>query len=376
MEWVYISQADEPTIYEGDSLATTKSKSSPHIHLLSSNAPVEDPKSDPDAEAEYYGDQDVIREQISPAQAFETFAGKTFPTGQRPDFSGSIYAEATDAVVKPSTVPARTLRLPSSESRSERLARLVAEVDALATESRGDEGNKDDAFAQISALRHQLTEMEDNINANSLPVRLISPQKNVPDNVEHPESQPRGVTLKMISPNVSILSALEQRVAALESSIGVSHLEEYCSGIALAPMLDDVQTRLALITDPTLPERLKKDAQDIANVLHKELQEERGEQVLRTATLLEKMDKWEYIAESVPMVVERLRSLKCVQEEAMHFSTTLASIGKQVDILQQRNETNSTLIQNVQRSLEVNVATVQKNMDLLDQQLQSLNKRA
>lgn len=378
MEWVYSGRTDEPAVFEGDSLAKSEEPKRKLIDIFSSRAPVEEAVSEPEPEVEFYGDEDVIEERVSPIQAFETFAGKIFPTNQRSDFSGSIYAEAHDAPRHHSQKLPRLGKLQGSESRPERIARIRAEIDAMAAEASAEDiGEDSEAFAQLSALRNSLSSIEEKTRISTKlhpSIRKMPPQGDAAKAVDDGNEADGAVTLQMVLPNVSVMSSLERRVAAIEDFVGVSHLEDACNGTALGSMLEDVRDKLALVTDKDLPDRLKKDAQDIAAVLHKELQDEGGAQLLHTASTLEKMEKWEHVAETVPVVVERLRSLKRVQDEAVRFTATLDALGKQVDSIQLRRDTNSKLVDNVQRSLEANMKTVHENLNILNEKIAEIPK--
>lgn len=377
MEWVYIAPSDEPAVFEADAIVQPDESSKRVIDIFSSKLPVEDPVSDPD-EPEYYGDEDVVEERVSPVEAFETFAGKHFPVGRDPDFSGSIYAESSNARVKPvhSEVAKRWRHLPSSETRSQRLARLSAEVAALRAEYEENEDDSgSDALTTLSSLRDQLNEIDNSISSGRLSGRKnmsVLPVINRLDESVDSGTNSGGLSLHLTSPSIPVLSTLEKRIAALESTVGVCKLEEPCDGDSLGTILEDVRVRLALIKDENLPQKLKRDAHDIARILQSDLQNEKGSEILRAATTLEKMEKWKDLAETVPLVIERLRSLKRVQEEAEQFSSTLATMGSNLDSLQQRSDANCSLAENVRNSLKTNMKAVQENLDLLNEKVATL----
>lgn len=359
MEWVYNSSSDEPTIFEGDSHGSC-AQPSPFDIFASSSAVEDEPRSE--CEAEFYGSSDEPDEVLPPEQAFLKFAQRSAATPRDADFSSAIYAEAAAKPVPRRIRPTN----PAAESRRERVARITAELDALATEVGIEADKPADALADLSALRQQLRDIE--VAAPRQPRARLLPARESGLGGERTDLH-SGVTVQMVSPDLATVAALERRVAALESSVGVSHLTEACNGKALAGMLDDVQNRLELVADRTLPERLKNDARDVAEILQKELQNEHGADVVRAATVLEKMEKWEHVADTVPLVVERLRCFKKLQDEAGQFVASLSALGKQVDALAKRKETNGSLIANVQRSLEANVKTVQENLDILERKL-------
>lgn len=361
MEWVYNGSSDEPTLFEGDSHGS--SLYPPPFDIFASSSAVEDePRSE--CEAECYGSSDEPDPVLPPEQAFRKFAERSAATPRHADFSTAIYAEAA---AKP--VPRRIHpRNPAAESRKERIARIAAELDTLAADAGVEADQAADGLADLSVLRQQLRDIEAAVTAPRQPRSRVLPVRELDSGEERMPSH-SGVTVQMVSPDLATVAALERRVSALETSVGVSHLTEACDGKTLASMLDDVQNRLELVADRTLPDRLKNDARDIADILQNQLQSEHGADVVRAATVLEKMEKWEHVADTVPLVVERLRCFKKLQDEAGQFVASLAALGKQVDALGKRSETSGSLIANVQRNLEANVNIVQVNLDILERKL-------
>lgn len=359
MEWVYNPPPDEPTVYETSSPPKSPVKSTlPSI--FASRLPVEEPASEPEIEPEYIGDE-LDEQLISPEAAFEKFAGRVFLTSNPPDFSGCIYSEASiPTPVAPSLPLASTRDVLPKESRSERLARLSKEVEALAQETYVDSDNSD-TLSDLASLRDQLSLIESSITNGATATRML------PKVAHSLSTESDAVTVQFISANPQHLCSLERRVAALEAMVGPQHLE---ASKPLWELVSDVEDHMALLRDPELPKMLRRDAQDIAAVLQQELHQERGADLLRTAAILDKMEKWEATAGSVPLVVERLRSLKRVQQEATCFVDTLAKVAAQVDRIERRRGENKELIENVRRNLENNLATVKENLDILHSRLE------
>lgn len=356
MEWVYNNDLEEPTLFEGTSHASAQSITAPFDLFAPGPAVESDPHSE--GEPEYFGEADSPDHRVPPEQAFALFA-------RHVDFSPAVHIDP------PPQAGPRTARLPASETRSARLARLSAEVAALAAEVGMDSQlNTSPALHDLSQLREQLREIEASVAAGALPpcrMSLISVRSS-PEDATNALMKPTSASLPSRQ-SANILPTLERRVAALENSIGVSHLSPACDGKAFGPLLEDVRTRLELVSDVSLPEKLKVDAREIAAILQRQMQSERGAGALRTAMVLEKMERWEHLAETVPLVVERLRSFKHLQNEAACFVDALKSVGKQVDLLIQRSSANAMLISGVQNSLEKNVRAVQDNLAILQDKL-------
>lgn len=369
MEWVYNAPTDEPTLYETDPAPETNSKT---IHQLfsSSAAPVEEPVSEP--EDEYYGDPDVIEERVSPVEAFQTFAGRTFAV-PLPHFSPTIYAEASQNVVNPGKDAKQPSIFPARESREEKLKRIAAEIDALKHDFGIDENMEESsALYQLSSLRDNLDQIEQTMYKQPNTISPIS-SAFTPPSQSKLDDQPMQKTIQIISPDVSLLSSLETRLADMEKSVGICQPDTVCP-IPLGQTLADIQTRLALVTDPTLPSRLKQDAQQIAQLLQEQLRSDGGQKILEAAQTLQGVQKCENLIRSVPYLVERLRSLRKTQDEAMQFSNTIEALTMQVNQIEQRSIRNAELIENVGKSLQTNLKIVEDNLQLLNEKLDAVRE--
>eukprot|EP00178_Gracilaria_changii_P027432 TRINITY_DN876_c1_g1_i1.p3 TRINITY_DN876_c1_g1~~TRINITY_DN876_c1_g1_i1.p3 ORF type:complete len:398 (-),score=102.63 TRINITY_DN876_c1_g1_i1:3931-5124(-) len=385
MEWVYIPQTDEPVVFEQPpsppSSAAASEQSAQPLHFFAATSPaVEQPLHEQQHEDEYYGDDVVVNERISPVKAFEMFAGSVFPIADASDFSDSIYAPSAPVASKRISFAAAAPRLPASESRSQKLKRLRTEVESLASEwaplqqqQQQQQQQPQSQLPDLTLLRTSLQQIEDNLNAELRPNRTIR----VTTDAEHchmnatesNHATKQAMTVQMLSPNVCVLQSLEKRVTAMEKALGIPRLDQHNQTIPLSPLLEDVRVRLALITDQTLPQRLKKDAEDIARILQSELRDEQGAHIVRMASVLHKIEKWEAVAESLPIVVQRFRCLKRVQDDATQFMQCLTVLEKQLDALQKRSDTNHSLVQKVRQNLETNMDAVEKNLDVLNSKL-------
>lgn len=362
MEWVYNPPHEEPSVFEGKALDSTPATPAP-FDLFSPAPPVESADPHPELdEPEFYGDADTPDPKVPPEEAFALFA-------QRVDFSAAIHSD-----VPAPKVSRHTKSCARSETRTERLRRVSAEVAALAVESGFEplHGWTTTTLPDLGELREQLRDIERCAAkgaAASLGVSGLRPGSAA----QQDENAPGTTTLRVIhespeDPTV-VLSALQRRVADLETSVGVSHQNSLHDGKAIGPLLDDVRVRLELASDDTLVEKLKEDAREIAEVLQRQVNNERTCESLRLATVLEKMERWESLADTVPLVVQRLRGFKRLQDEAASFATALSAIAKQVDSMTQRCSTNAALVAEVQQNLEQNIKSVHENLNILEQRL-------
>lgn len=350
MEWVYTTPPDSITLFEGDAHASPLPKSQP-FDLFAPFQPVESAPA-PEQEPEYYGAADLNENTLTPEAAFLKFAGIVYAPAE--------IAPASSTVTAPCASP---------RSRKERIAQVATELAALEQESEGP--GESEPAENLSELRKQLSAIERSLSTKKaavLPRRAADANKDRADIDSTKEECNKPATLRLVSPDVALITTLERRVGALEKMVGFAH-DESCEGVALAPLMRDVKSRLDLLEDPSITERLKQDAKDIAEVLRREVHSDAGKQALQTAEVLRKMEHWEDVAQTVPVVVERLRCLKRVQDEAAGFVDTMCKMGETIDALSKRKEENEALIANVQRSMRENMQTVQRNLDLLDERL-------
>lgn len=379
IEWVYLAESDEPTVFETETPKQTHPQYNEAVEtFFNSQRAAEQPSSESTPEGEYFGDDeqdehDIIDDRIPPEKAFETFLGRNFPTQHQPyDYSTSLYSKTN--TVPPSNKHRHSVRLQHVESKSERLARLTAEVEQLSVDSGlSADQPATDAFNQLKQLRAQLHTIEQ--NASYIPPPFIpTTQDQDDDKPSHAQLSSSPVMPQPISPNFDTISLLERRLSTLENSIGVAQLENSFDGTSITSLVEDVRARLCMLTDESLPDRLKDDAKQIAQVLRSDLQTDRGEDALRTATLLDKMQEWQPLVDTLPILIDRLSSVRHLHQEADHFVAAMQSITKQVDNLESRHNTNDKLLQTVQQSLQINIKSVNDNIDLLKSRLDVTDK--
>lgn len=384
-DWVYIAAEsdDEPSIYETET--TWHSQPIQHIDVLfKSDAAVEEPYSDAQTEPHIYADEndeDIIEDRVPPETAFELFLARNFPISDkslaRHDFSGSIYHEEQTTTKTSQGLPLLKKGLPGAESRDERLQRLMHEVEGLANEVglNPSENAAAETLVQVNQLRQQLIDI--NLHCSlpastafskihpSLPLSL-STEKNVnkgsgKDSEDIAGGETDNNNIKLISPSLSTVYALERRVASLESSVNVHDLERTFDGQSIADVLHDVKTRLAFATDPKLSSRLCEDAQRIASILSKSDLSD----TLRLGSLLDKMYEWQPIIDDLPIIIDRLTCVRHLHEEAAHFVESASKLSKLLDQLDSRASQNRSLLNTVRTTLQSNMETVNQNLDSL-----------
>lgn len=154
--------------------------------------------------------------------------------------------------------------------------------------------------------------------------------------------QPDPVKLSALTAETSLRGLLEavSRLSTKSALLQPSHLD------MIEARLAGLQSKLQTITE-------KRDAISDADTQSK------------IAELYELVKKWNHVADSLPLIVERLSELKELHEEASEFNYTLSAIEAEQKSLDENLKTYSKLLQDVKTSLEENMENVKKNLSAL-----------
>lgn len=397
VEWVYMGDLDEPSVLE----AYTGEREHDETHQLDdffdssqpvelvSSEPIDKDNDQPYSSQEYIGDDGIVDDRIPRETAFETFIGKNFQTQASYDFSSSLYTkEVHDSVSGQQPLQSKSSTiLPGAESTQERLNRLTAEIQALSAETAASKQDPTEINnALLSELREQLRAIEDASNfvppisypmslknASSKGTDLLKRQSPAIEDVTLPgvepsssELRPEGVIpIELVAPAIDTLNMLERRVAMLERTVGVTDLEATFDGTTLATLTKDVRTRLAFVADEHLAAKLKEDARQIAHMLRNDMQSQRAKDALHIATILDKLQSFLPLLDSLPLLVDRLTTVRHLHVEASKFSSVLAALSTKLDRLESQRDANQELLETVRSSMALNIQTVNSNLDIL-----------
>lgn len=392
-EWVYLADLDEPAVLEAytggrddedtqllDSLFTSTSAvevSSDDGDSPTATTSATDKRVKSKVSEEYFGDDGIVDDRIPPETAFETFLGKNFPVQPSYDFSSSLYNARPETAGQSLPNAVSSSVLPGAESREERLARLTAEVNALAAETGASNQSPTDAiFEGLSELREQLCAIENtSINVPTIPSATLLNSKTRDDsNSDKKEEPSNDVSVKLVAPATETLSLLERRVSSLERAVGVADLEAEFDGVTLAALTKDVRTRLAFVTDEDLPAKLKEDARQIAHMLRNDMQSQRAKDALRVATILDKLHSFFPLLDTLPVLIDRLVSVRRLHTEAANFSQALSNLAVQLDRIEERRDANKDLLESVRSSMDLNIQTVNSNLAILKEHIENVRQ--
>ncbi|GLD99679.1 hypothetical protein PINS_up008405 [Pythium insidiosum] len=188
--------------------------------------------------------------------------------------------------------------------------------------------------------------------------------------------------------------ALESRLAALEKVIGAKNPRElHIDGIqsSAAPNadlisvveemekrvgmlneknLDAVKTRTtALVHELTLLQKLK-ESPGVHGALNAQADREKLQQIY------EKMLRVDDVAASVPALIDRLATLKSLHDDSLDLTERTRRMEQSQTRLHELLESDATLLENMEKSLEENVAVFQRNIQALDERMTRLLGRS
>ncbi|KAA0197374.1 Dynactin subunit [Fasciolopsis buskii] len=177
--------------------------------------------------------------------------------------------------------------------------------------------------------------------------------------------QPEPTKLSALTSDTAQHSLLEaaSRLSARSSLLQPSHLD------MIEARLSSLQTKLQSITEKR-EAIADADTQNKASIsiIFRSITVNRL-QILLVAELYELVKKWNDVADSLPMIVERLTELKELHEEAFEFSNMLNAVESGQKIVEENLSTYSKLLTEVRKSLDENMQTIKQNFESLNDRL-------
>lgn len=361
MEWVYDGHDDEPIVFEGSGEITANGISHSDVY----DSPAKGfTKTD---SSEYYGDQ-VDEHLLSPEECFAHIAKLTLGHDLDVDDSQGKAIRSRAKVI-------------ASETREERIRRIREEIEELAAiDGYGDAVGYNANV--LSKFREQLSIIERysvSLRRGCAPATQVAVEGTTTDsmgeNANSPSSPRReagrdGLVLKVFAPNLSSVQSLESRVAALERLTGVNvHADTQRTNVC--ELLEEVRTKLSLTSEKGISSRLRKEAEEVSSVLKHQFYAMSVAEPLQLGAVLSKMEQWESIAATVPIVVARLRSLKRIHDEADGIVSAVQELGSKYETLMDTTSDNVQLLRNVRDNLADNLKAINENMALLEERLSS-----
>ncbi|THD20038.1 Dynactin subunit 2-B [Fasciola hepatica] len=176
--------------------------------------------------------------------------------------------------------------------------------------------------------------------------------------------QPDPTKLSALTADTVQHSLLEaaSRLSARSSLLQPSHLD------MIETRLSSLQTKLQSITEKR-EAIADADTQNKARIYVFFMFLIATKYILIVAELYELVKKWNDVADSLPMIVERLTELKDLHEEASDFSNMLNTVESEQKTMEENLNTYLKLLEEVRKSLDENMQTVKQNFESLNDRL-------
>ena len=88
--------------------------------------------------------------------------------------------------------------------------------------------------------------------------------------------------------------------------------------------------------------------------------------------MLEVAQKWDAVADSLPLVVERLAALDPLHQQTLQFSQALNAIDSLQQQISSSNKSNTTSLEQLKTNMSQNMENIQSNITSLEQRINNL----
>eukprot|EP00172_Hildenbrandia_rubra_P001524 Plantae.Rhodophyta-Hildenbrandia_rubra.ctg2092.p1 GENE.Plantae.Rhodophyta-Hildenbrandia_rubra.ctg2092~~Plantae.Rhodophyta-Hildenbrandia_rubra.ctg2092.p1 ORF type:complete len:393 (-),score=106.45 Plantae.Rhodophyta-Hildenbrandia_rubra.ctg2092:28-1206(-) len=329
-----------------------------------------------------YGDSDIDERIVTPAEAFEVFAGRVFNT-TRVDFSETVTSDR-DVVGKRKGEVRVGRRIGGRdvvvlESRVERVERLKKEIGEVLGEGEGD-GVGEEVLEELRCLRVELEKRGGRIgmgNWNGIGGVGGSKEGNEEKSGEVEKQCEIEVELFGNGQEDAMVD-FEKRIARLEQILGLqgfqTELDEEFGQKSLCEMASSIQNKLDILNNEE-QEAYKEQIKRVEKLLD-DLVVSKGEAFEETSKCLQAYDlleRWDGLTGLLPTVVARLRSAKKYHDEAAGYSETLSALGASQKLLETETTNHDIVVKDLSKTLEINIATITKNMEVLDKRISEIS---
>ncbi|MGH0177951.1 UNVERIFIED_CONTAM: hypothetical protein FKN15_076323, partial [Acipenser sinensis] len=165
------------------------------------------------------------------------------------------------------------------------------------------------------------------------------------------------------------IAELEKRLAELETAVGtgperlntIEVLQAKVNALDAAT-LDQVEARLQSVLG-----KMNEIAKHKAAIEDAETQN-------KVSQLYEVIQKWDSMATTLPQTVQRLVAVKELHEQAMQFGQLLTHLDTTQQMIKNSLKDNSTLLTQVQQTMNENLMSVKDNFGALDARMKKLSK--
>lgn len=360
--------------------------------------------------------EDIVTTSLNPAKAMENFAGQRMDTS-RTDFSGSLASRAGASGYNVSYESHGS----SPETAAQKLARLQHETKDLmleiAASKKSSENSPTNLSSESVAMISQVKILQDQLHHVSLEQRLGSDisgadfgQASFIKTVlaelgkfrqQAVSSTPANTSSGSVTYEVFLrqdqakfsqltkIAELEQRVQQVEARVGSAALEGIAAEIgdsevtlhsAVASLtrrvaalnsetIGDLQTKIQVVVDLAKKTALRSASNGALDLTAN------GTSVEKIAQLYEMGKRCDSLAATVPAVIDRLKTLRTLHEQAAEFSRTVSQLEAAQKSLLENVAMQSTTLQSVGASLTQNMATIEKNFLAMETRINALQSK-
>jgi len=323
-----------------------------------------------------------VRAQTDFSQATSTFLGKK--KALKP-YESVLHGETNFGVIEFTPV----------ETPLQKFRRIQLEIEQLAGELQGQERlvgeqvSSKDLIQQVKGLQQQLVQIgkvsqagQPQEKTNELISQIkdsskLAGSKDATREVAESTRKETESTRKSDQPN---LAQLDSRLVLLEKVVGVSNQEQlhFIEGNLSKSILTLEEKIKILTSEPAKVEStLKKlKASEVeAERISSTAASTASPNDAKVNALYEKMEKWDQVVETLPTLVERLKALRQLHQEAALFSQTLQQITNDQTVISSNLRNHEHLLKQVEENFVQNNEAVQANIENLDKRMNEVLKK-
>ncbi|KAK6466899.1 dynactin subunit 2 isoform X2 [Huso huso] len=178
------------------------------------------------------------------------------------------------------------------------------------------------------------------------------------------------------------IAELEKRLAELETAVGtgperLTPLTSAVQGSSLVNTIEVLQAKVNALDAATLDQveaRLQSVLGKMNEIAKHKAAIEDAETQNKVSQLYEVIQKWDSMATTLPQTVQRLVAVKELHEQAMQFGQLLTHLDTTQQMIKNSLKDNSTLLTQVQQTMNENLISVKDNFGALDARMKKLSK--
>lgn len=379
------------------------------------------PEEDQNLEPDELSSESVERLKVNTSEAFNKFKDAKVVTGNS-DFSDNISKPRRTGYIIPRTEYEILEDGSDKESPVQKYQRLQHEMKQLAEEVEEIQKTVKDEKTlaqvspvglsdQVSSLQEQLYDLHlEQILGTDTMVELSDPKGALPKKLftqldtykkqssdpskgasskSKPASKEGHVTYELYHhpsrdqfDKVSKMAELEQRISQLEALLGgnpekVSFITADTTSKTLMDSVETLQSQVSML-DVNL---LDHTEARITNLLLKmdqvkEKSAEAGEvdKESKISELYDLVKKWDSVADSLPNIVDRMKALQELHEQALQFTQALSQLDTAQQQVTSGLQNQSALQKQLSESFAANIAAIEANCKSLEQRFQKIPK--